>query len=134
MRIEDIPQVARERAPHLIEHLAGLELPEPTGWHVLVLQYVRPEKVGSLFLAEQTRREDEYQGRVGLVLALGPDAYADGAKFQNGAWCKPGDWIVWPPMEQAATRFRYGKAVLALLNDDRVLLTGVDPVMATTGA
>lgn len=134
MKIEDIDPAALARAGHLVEDLRGVDLPAPTGWHVLVLQYIRPEKVGSLFLADVTRREDEYQGRTGLVLALGPDCYADQTKYPAGAWCKPGDWILWPPLAQAATRFRYGKAVLALINDDSVLLTGVDPALSTTGA
>jgi hypothetical protein len=134
MKVSDLDPAALAKCAHLLDGVRDIEIPAPTGWHVLVLQYIRPEKVGSIFLADQTRKEDEYQGRVGLVLALGPDAYADTVKFPNGPWCQVGDWVLWPPMESAATRFRYGKAVLALINDDRVLMRGVDPVQATTGA
>ncbi len=58
---------AGSAAAHLMQHLEGISLPFPTGWHLLVMQYIRPEKVGSLYVAAQTMSEDEYQGRVGLV-------------------------------------------------------------------
>ena len=132
MKITDLPAESLEPVKHIVASLGDVELPNPTGWHVLVMQYVRPEKVGSLFMSDQTKQEDKYQGRYGIVLALGPEAYADKQKFGE-AWCKPGDWIAWPAIEGAARRFSYGKdVVLALVNDDSVLATGIDPLRAVT--
>ena len=105
-------------------------LPQPTGWHVLVLQYTRPENTrtaGGIILSAATLKEDEYQGRVGLVLALGPDAYADRSRYPNGAWVKPGDWIAWPRLAEASSRMAMGNLTLAVLADERVILSGVDP-------
>ena len=63
-----------------------------------------------------------------MVLALGPDAYADRAKFPQGAWCKPGDWIAWPALE--AQKVAFGELTLAVLPDDKIMLLGVDPEAA----
>ena len=136
MNIDELAPEVWAKAPHLRELLAGQSIPAPTGWHVLVLQYIRQQKVGSIIMSDRTRTEDEYQGRVGLVLALGPDAYSDKVKFGSGPWCKPGDWIVWPAVEAATSRFAYGprvngeRAILTLVSDDRVLATNVDPALA----
>ena len=123
------------RAQHLRDALreSCAMLPRPTGWHILVQQYIRPDRVGGILLPEVSKREDQWQGRVGVVLAVGEDAYCDEAKYPAGAWCRPGDWVMWPSYEQASTRFRYGKAVLALLPDERVILTGIDPELVTGG-
>ena len=133
MKISDLQAAALEKAKHIVDHLGDVELPVPTGWHILVLQYVRPQtSKGGILFADQTKREDVYQGRVGLVLAMGPDAYR-GDKFASGPWCKPGDWIMWPAVEAAARRFNYGEGTtLALVTDDSVLATGLDPFRAVT--
>lgn len=134
--IDDIlPAATLDKVAHLIEHLRGKPLPRPTGYHVLVLQYVRPDTIKTagglqLYLADRTRKEDELQGRVGLVLALGPEAYADPARYPRGAWVKPGDWVMWPPLETAATRFSYARATLAELPDDRIINVLPGPELA----
>ena len=66
---------------------------------VLVATYIRPEKTkGGLILIEQTRDEDQWQGKVGLVVAKGPRAFKDDeqAKF-HGQDVKPGDWVYYHP-------------------------------------
>jgi hypothetical protein len=132
LKVNDLPADVLEKVKHIVAEMGDVELPEPCGWFVLVLQYVRPAKVGNLFMPNQTRQEDIYQGRTGVVLAVGPDAYT-GERFTSGAWVKPGDLVLWPPVEAAAARFSYGRDVtLALLNDDRVLAKNVDPFRATT--
>jgi hypothetical protein len=117
-------------ALHLLQMVKGIALPHPTGFHLLVLQFVRPAKVGSIIMAETSKKEDVWQGRCGVVLRFGPDAYRDETKFPAGAWCEVGDWVIWPPIESAAARLAYGDAVLALIPDDRVLVTGADPFLA----
>ena len=142
MKLRHLPGETLAKCMHVLEAIPGaldLDLPEPTGWHVLVMQYVRAEsKVlpggQKLFFAESTRREDEYQGRVGVVLALGPDCYADKSRYPRGAWVKPGDWVIWPTLESAAQRQRYGGLILAFLPDDKVLGRAIDPVLAVEAA
>ena len=136
-RLADLPDAEKARFAHVLRSATnpkGIDpdatLPTPTGWHVMVLQYIRPEgtkTAGGIILAAQTLKEDEYQGRVGLVLAVGPDAYADTARYPGGAWVKPGDWVAWPKLSEASSRIAWGPATLAILQDERVILTGVDP-------
>ena len=136
LTIDDIALTpeTREMASHLLEKLQGVQLPTPTGWHVLVLQWVRPTVSKSsnssnafqLHIPETVQKEDQYQGRCGLVLAVGADAYRD-AKFLGGAWCKPGDWVSWRNMESAASRLTYNGVVIARLADDTIVDTGIDP-------
>ena len=125
----DLPN--RAAAAHMLDGFTDAEFPRPTGYNVLVAQYITPEKKGSLFMPEQTRREDEYQGCVGIVLAVGPEAYADAAKFPAGPWVKPGDWVAWPRMKGAVTRFALvngqRKAVLTIMADDAFVAVGVNP-------
>lgn len=68
---------------------------------VLVAIYKRPEKTkGGIILADQTRDEDRYQGKVGLVVKLGPTAFVDddSVKF-HGQNVSVGDWVVYRPSD-----------------------------------
>lgn len=66
------------------------------GARVLVGVYVPPERTRSgIIMPGKTRDESNYQGKVGLVLALGPIAFEDDQNHRFGT-LKPavGDWIV----------------------------------------
>lgn len=70
------------------------------GNRVLVGVYKRPEsmKVGDtdkkLFLSDQTRKEDEYQGKSALVLMLGHTAFKSDQHFDFGPdKAEVGDWV-----------------------------------------
>jgi co-chaperonin GroES (HSP10) len=62
---------------------------------ILVATYIRPEKtLGGLILPNSTRDEDKYQGKVGLVIAKGPEAFVDDTITQfRGQNVNIGDWI-----------------------------------------
>ena len=62
---------------------------------ILVAVYIRPEKTKSgIFLADQTRNEDRYQGKAGLVLKKGPLAFVDDeANKFHGQNVAVGDWV-----------------------------------------
>lgn len=65
------------------------------GNRVLVAVYQRPEKTkGGILLTDQTRREDEHQGKAGLVLKKGVSAFVDDHEYTfSGDNVKVGDWI-----------------------------------------
>lgn len=97
---------------------------------VVVGIYERPEKTkGGIILTSNTKKEDLYQGVVGLVLALGPGAFVDDAvnKFY-GMRADPGDWVVFRPSDGWKTSLN-GKSV-RLLEDGHVKLIVKHPDQA----
>lgn len=63
---------------------------------ILVAIYVRPDRTkGGIILTDKTIEEDEYQGKVGLVVKKGPSAFVDSEEddFQ-GQSVDVGDWVV----------------------------------------
>lgn len=68
---------------------------------VLVATYIGPEKTkGGIILADRSIAENRFQGKVGLVLKVGPLAFKDDniAKF-GGVTVSPGDWVVYRPSD-----------------------------------
>ena len=84
----------------LMKKIKGsLPMIELHGNAILVAIYVRPQKAQyktlKLDLADSTRDEDKHQGKVGLVVKLGPQAYVDDETTQfHGQSVKVGDWVV----------------------------------------
>lgn len=69
---------------------------------VLVAVYIRPEKTkGGIIMANQTRDEDRYQSKVGLILKKGPTAFVEGEekKWFGDLDIKERDWIVFRPSD-----------------------------------
>ena len=68
---------------------------------VLCAVYVRPEKTKSgLYMTDANRDEDKIQGKIGLVLKLGPVAFDDDSgKWFEGVNVDLQDWIVFRPSD-----------------------------------
>lgn len=62
---------------------------------VLVAVYIRPRvTAGGIHLADETRKEDQYQGKVGLVMMKGPLAFLDEGNTRfHGQTVDVNDWI-----------------------------------------
>lgn len=111
---EKLPQSVLER------------LPQPTGWRILVLPYKGKAKTkGDVYLPDEYVERMSLATVVAYVLAVGPDCYADKNKFQNGPWCKKGDWIILG--RYAGARFRIEGGEVRIINDDEVIATIADP-------
>lgn len=69
---------------------------EVMGARVLIGVYVRPSRTrGGIIIADSTRNEDNYQGKIGLVLKLGPLAFTADATHDWGDRApKVGDWVL----------------------------------------
>ncbi len=139
MKLSDLPAEALAPVAHLLAEKGDLEFPDPCGYFVLVLQYIRPDSRalaggGVLYYADVTKKEDEYQGRMGIVLALGPDCYADESKYPTGPWVKPGDAVIWPTLEGASQRTKLHGLVVAFIQDDRIVGRAVNMRAALEGA
>ena len=68
---------------------------------VLCAVYIRPEKTKSgLYMTDANRDEDKIQGKIGLVLKLGPVAFDDDSgKWFEGVNVDLQDWIVFRPSD-----------------------------------
>ena len=120
----------QEEATSNIKHLTTDKiidrLPVPTGWRILVLPYKGQGKTkGGVILADQTMEERGYSTVTGYVLKVGPDAYRDKERFQNGPWCKEKDWIVFG--RYAGSRFGIEGGEVRILNDDEIIAVVKDP-------
>tara|TARA_R100001509_G_C4829653_1_gene202845 strand:- start:62 stop:478 length:417 start_codon:yes stop_codon:yes gene_type:complete len=102
------------------------KVPQATGWRMVVLPFKGVEKTkGGLLLTDKAIEEQQLTTNVGLILNMGPDAYADKNKFPNGPWCKKGDWIVFA--RYAGSRVKIEGGEIRILNDDEVLAKLKDP-------
>ena len=102
------------------------ELPQPSGWRLLVLPFTPKEKTkGGILVAQETLDRLRIAVNCGYVIKLGPLAYKDEDKFPTGAWCKKGDWVIFA--RYAGSRLPIEGGEVRLLNDDEVLGTIKDP-------
>lgn len=94
---------------------------------VLVGTYIRPAKTaGGIYMTDNTLQEDEFQGTIGLVLALGPGAFKDDgiAKF-HGVKVKIGDWVLYRPADGLALEIR--KVPCRIFEDVNIKMLVTDP-------
>ena len=102
------------------------ELPEPSGWRLLVLPFTPKDKTkGGIIVAQETLDRLRIAVNCGYVLKLGPEAYKDKDKFPSGAWCKEKDWVIFA--RYAGSRLPIDGGEVRILNDDEVLGTIKDP-------
>jgi len=102
------------------------KVPQATGWRMVVLPFKGVEKTkGGLLLTDKAIEEQQLTTNVGLILNMGPDAYADKNKFPNGPWCEKGDWVVFA--RYAGSRVKIEGGEIRILNDDEVLAKLKDP-------
>lgn len=102
------------------------KLPDPKGYRVLLAMPAVEEKTaGGIIRPDKLRDEEKTASILGLVLKLGPDAYADPDKFPGGAWCKAGDWVIF--RSYSGTRFKIDGREFRLINDDTVEAVVADP-------
>jgi co-chaperonin GroES (HSP10) len=102
------------------------ELPNPSGWRILVLPFTPKEKTkGGILIAQESLDRLRIAVNCGYVLKIGPEAYKDKDKFPTGAWCKEKDWVIFA--RYAGSRLPIDGGEIRILNDDEVLGTIKDP-------
>lgn len=94
-------KMAQEKPPQdeILENLKGAQDTfQITGVDILLAIYQRPEKTaGGIILTDTAKGEDLYQGKVGLVLKVGPlinEANKDLFLWFGGRLPRVGDWAV----------------------------------------
>ena len=102
------------------------ELPQPSGWRLLVLPFTPKEKTkGVIIIAQESLDKARIATNCGYVVKMGPMAYGDKEKFPTGPWCKEKDWVIFA--RYAGSRLPIEGGEVRLLNDDEVLGTIKDP-------
>ena len=101
------------------------ELPEPSGYRILVLPFTPKNKTkGGILFSQETLDKARIATTCGYVLKMGDLAYTDTEKFGK-PWCKKGDWVIFA--RYAGSRLPIDGGEVRLLNDDEVLGTIKDP-------
>ena len=127
-KYEEAKNIGQEKEPLNPENIENQkeQLPEPSGWRLLVLPFTPKEKTkGGILIAQESLEKLRIATNCGYVLKVGPLAYYDKEKFPTGPWCKQGDWVIFA--RYAGSRLPIEGGEVRLLNDDEVLGTINNP-------
>lgn len=107
----------------------NLAVPKPTGWKILcAVPTINSTFEGtSIIKADTVVRNEELTTTTLFVVAVGPLAYKDKAKFGPDCdpWCRPGDFVI--TRAYAGTRLTVFGREFRLLNDDQIDAVVDDP-------
>jgi len=121
----DLTEDKKHLDPETIEDQRD-QLPEPSGWRILVLPFTPKEKTkGGIIIAQESLEKLRIATNCGYVIKLGPLAYHDKEKYPTGPWCKKGERVIFA--RYAGSRLPIEGGEVRLLNDDEVLGTIENP-------
>ena len=104
----------------------GRQLPKPSGYRILcAIPEAEKEFDSGILKPDEMVKHDELLTTVLFVVDLGPECYADKARFPSGPWCQPGDFILVRP--NAGTRLVIHGKEFRIINDDSVEAVVQDP-------
>tara|TARA_R100000963_G_scaffold17204_1_gene11978 strand:- start:346 stop:723 length:378 start_codon:yes stop_codon:yes gene_type:complete len=109
-----------------IEQKQATQLPEPTGYRILIAIPDKEEKTeGGILKAQETLHYEEVSSIVGFVMKMGPDCYKDETRFPTGPWCQVGDFVLFRSF--SGTRIKIHGKEIRVINDDNVEAVVDDP-------
>ena len=127
-KYKETKEMVKEKEPLNPENIKDVkdQLPEPSGYRLLVLPFTPKEKTkGGIIMAQESLEKLRIATNCGYVLKVGPLCYHDKEKFPTGPWCKKGDWVIFA--RYAGSRLPIEGGEVRLLNDDEVLGTIKSP-------
>ena len=102
------------------------QLPNPTGWRILVMPFkVKEETKGGIIIAQETLDRARVSTQVGYVLKMGDLCYQDKEKYPTGPWCAEKQWVIFA--RYAGSRMEIDGGEIRMLNDDEILGKISDP-------
>ena len=120
----DVPEVAKTTSESKKSYAS--QLPEPKGYkNLIALPEIEEKTEGGIIKPSDSRHEESIATVVGWVMSMGPDAYANYARFPSGPYCGVGDWVVFRAF--SGTRIKIHGKELRLINDDTVEAVVEDP-------
>jgi co-chaperonin GroES (HSP10) len=116
-----------EAAQALPEADLEAQLPKPVGYRILVaLPEIEETYEGTgLVKTDSVKNREFLMSIMGVVLDMGDGAYKDKERFPEGAWCKPGDYVMF--RMNTGTRFKVSGKEFRLMNDDSIEAVIADP-------
>jgi len=109
-----IMEHAAEPKEELLKQLGNISTLEIFGNEVLVAIYIRPQKTSSgIFLTDNYRDEDKWQGKMGLVVKKGSNSMVSPSDE-----VQVGDWVLFRPSDGWGLNVN---GVMCRLLDDRVI-------------
>jgi len=122
---KELPPQPEALSPENIGTETVDELPEPSGYRILVLPFTPKNKTkGGILFSQESLDKARIATTCGYVLKMGDLAYKDKDKFGE-PWCKKGDWVIFA--RYAGSRLPIEGGEVRILNDDEVLGTVKDP-------
>ena len=122
---KNLPPATEPLSPENIGVETVDELPNPSGYRILVLPFTpKTKSAGGILFSQETLDKARIATTCGYVLKMGPLAYKDKDKFEE-PWCKKGDWVIFA--RYAGSRLPIEGGEVRILNDDEVLGTVKDP-------
>ena len=100
------------------------------GDRVMVAVYGRPEKTaGGIYVSDNQIQEDQYQGCVGAIVAMGPEAfeYSNGAYKWEGVKPKLWVWVLFRPAD--GYQYAYRKACIRIFPCSSIMAIISDPLL-----
>ena len=103
------------------------QLPKPVGYRVLVAlpQQADTYDGSNILKTDTAKRHDHIMSIMGLVMDMGDQAYSDKERFPTGAWCEPGNYVMF--RANTGTRFTVNGLEYRLMNDDSIEAVVADP-------
>lgn len=99
---------------------------KPVGFKLLIALLPPKDKTkGGIIIPDSPKDREHTASIMGNVISMGPLAYKDDVKFPDGAWCKPGDWVMFK--SYSGIRFKIAEQEFRLINDDTVEAVVDDP-------
>src|ERR1017187_2752592 len=99
MAVTAIKQAEYDPKREILDKIGDIALVEIAQNELMIATYMRPElSAGGIFIPDSNRKEDQYQGKVGLVLKIGAacqferQSSTPGVKY--GLPIKLHDWVV----------------------------------------
>ncbi len=79
----------------ILEAIGDISKIEIFGQQLLIIPYVRPKVTASgIHIPDTSAKEDVWQGKVGLIVKVGPTAFKEGQEGQyGGRFPEIGEWI-----------------------------------------
>lgn len=109
--------------PEEVEHVKSVM--RPTGYRLLVALAKVSDKIGTIFIPDQRKADEDVASILATVVSMGPDCYTDESRFNAGAYCAVGDTIMMAAY--SGRRIKIGEREYRLINDDSVIAVVNNP-------